>query len=144
MKATTIYERKGKLYVHSSSQTVSGIWLINAPVLSVNKDEISKLGHSIRECLDASREGVPHPVSFSHLFEPVLALAGVKSFGTFVKSAKCVEVETGDGKTVTLVPTRNLGVDEGFAPLATRMEAPLDQDHALGSAAIAALAMSEA
>ena len=88
-------------------------------------------------------EDVPHPKSFTNLFDPVLDLAGVKSFGTFVKAAKCVEVETNDDATVTLIPTRNEGVDNGFAPLASKMEAALDADEDLGSAAVAALARSE-
>lgn len=142
MKAATIYERNGKLYVHSSSKTTAGVWLINSPVLAVDKEDAGEIGRSIRECLAASREDVPHPKSFTSLFDPVLDLSGVKSFGTFVKSAKCVEVEMRDGAAVTLIPTRNEGVDDGFAPLPYKTEAPLGSDEALGSAAVAALEMS--
>ena len=143
MKVATIYERKGKLYVHSSSKTTAGVWVFNAPVLAVDKEDADEVGRSIRECLAASREGVPHPKSFTNLFDPVLDLAGVKSLGTFVKSAKCVEVETSDGAVVTLIPTRNGGVDDGFAPLPNKSEVALGSDEALGSAAVAALAKSE-
>ncbi|MBB3981764.1 hypothetical protein GGR44_001423 [Sphingobium fontiphilum] len=143
MKAATIYERKGKLYVHSSSKTTAGVWVINPPVLAVEKEDKGEVGRAVRECLAASREGVPHPRSFTNLFDPVLDLAGVKSFGTFVNSAKCVEVETTDDAAVTLIPTRNEGVDDGFAPLPNKMEAALGSDEALGSAAVAALAMAE-
>ena len=142
MKAATIYERKGKLYVHSSSKTTAGVWVINPPVLAVEKEDAGKVGRALKECLAASREGVPHPKSFTNLFDPVLDLAGVKSFGTFMKSAKCIEVETSDDATVTLLPTRNEGVEEGFAPLPTKTETALGSDEALGSAAAAALAMS--
>jgi hypothetical protein len=141
MRAATIYERKGRLYIHSSSQTTAGVWIINAPVLAVDKKDIDEVGRALSECLAASRAGVPHPKSFTNLFGPVLSLAGVKSLSTFVKSARCVEVETSDGATVTLIPTRN--VHDGFAPLSIRMEAALGADEALGSAAIAALARSE-
>jgi hypothetical protein len=106
-------------------------------------EDADEVGRSIRECLAASREGVPHPKSFTNLFDPVLDLAGVKSLGTFVKSAKCVEVETSDGAVVTLIPTRNGGVDDGFAPLPNKSEVALGSDEALGSAAVAALAKSE-
>ncbi|WP_432288796.1 hypothetical protein SLT36_30265 (plasmid) [Aminobacter sp. BA135] len=142
MKAATIYERKGKLYVHSSSKTTAGLWVINAPVLALEMEDIGQVGRSIKECLAASREGVPHPVSFTNLFDPVLDLAGVKSFGTFVKSAKCVEIEANDAETVTLIPTRNEGADGGFVPLPNRTETTLGSDEAMGSAAVAALAMS--
>ena len=143
MKAATIYERKGQLYVHSSSKTTAGVWVIDAPVLAADKGNAGEVGRAILECLAASREGVPHPTSFTNLFDPVLDLAGVKSFGTFVKSAKCVEVETSDDSTVILIPTRNEGVDDGFAPLPNKTKAALDSDEALGSAAVAVLAMSE-
>jgi len=143
MKAATIYERKGKLYVHSSSKTTTGVWVINPPALAVEKEDTGEVGRAVRECLAASREGVSHPKSFTNLFDPVLNLAGVKSFATFVKSAKCVEVETSDDGAVTLIPTRNEGVDDGFVPLSSGTEAALGSNEALGSAAIAALAMAE-
>jgi hypothetical protein len=143
VKAATIYEHKGKLYVHSSSKTTAGVWVINAPALTADKANASELGRAIRECLAASREGVPHPSSFANLFDPVLGLAGVSSFGTFVKSAKCVEVETSDDVTATLIPTRNEGVYDGFTPLPNKTAAALDSDEVLGSAAISALAMSD-
>jgi hypothetical protein len=143
MKAATIYERKGKLYVHSSSKTTAGVWVINAPVLAIDKEDTGEVGRALRACLEASREGVPHPKSFTNLFDPVLDLASVKSFGTFVKSAKCVELETSDDATVTLIPTRNEGVDDGFAPLPNKTEAAFGSEEALGAAAVAALAMAE-
>ncbi|MDH2240278.1 hypothetical protein N5K27_28695 [Pigmentiphaga sp. GD03639] len=143
MKAATIYERKDKLYFHSSSKTTAGVWVITAPVLAVDKENTGEVGRALRECLAASREGVSHPKSFTDLFHPVLELAGVKSFSTFVKSAKCIEVETSDDVTVTLIPTRNDGVDDGFAPLPYKTEATLSSDEALGSVVSAALAMAE-
>ena len=50
MRAATIYERKGKLYVHSSSKTTAGVWVINAPVLAVEKEDTSEVGRAVREC----------------------------------------------------------------------------------------------
>lgn len=143
MKAATVYERNGKLYVHSSSKTTAGVWVITSPVLVVGKESTAEIGRALRECLAASGEGVPHPKSFTNLFDPVLDLAGTKSFGTFVKSAKCVEVETSDDAIVTFIPTRNEGVDDGFVPLPNKTDAALGSDEALGSAAVATLARSE-
>jgi hypothetical protein len=141
MKLATIYERKGKVYVHSSSRTTAGIWIINAPVLAVDASDMAGVGSAVRRCLAASREGVPHPQSFERLFDPVLILAGVKSFNTFVKSAKCVEAEARDDASLTLTPTRNEGVDGGFAPLPNTTEAGLDSDEAVGAAVTVALSL---
>ena len=143
MKAATIYERKGMLYVHSSSKTTAGIWMITPPVLAVVKHDTAGVGRAIRECLSASREGVPHPKVFTDLFTPVLNLAGVKSIGTFGKLAKCVEAEMDDGARVTLTPTRNGGSREGFVPLPDKALVALNSDEALGTAAVAALVGSE-
>ncbi|WP_156433012.1 hypothetical protein [Sinorhizobium sp. GL28] len=143
MKAATIYEREGMLYVHSSSKTTVGLWILNAPVLSIDKTDVGEVGRAIRECLAASCENVPHPRSFTNLFDPVLVRAGVKSFGRFLKAAKCVEVETSCEATVRLIPTRNEGVKSGFVPLTGKTVSVIGSDEDLGSAAIEALATSE-
>jgi hypothetical protein len=144
MRAATIYERDGKVYVHSSSKTTVGLWVMNVPVFSASTDNVAEIGRSIRECLAASREGIPHPKSFpTNLFDPVLDLAGVESYATFVQSTKCVEIESEDDRTVTFVPTRNEGPEEGFAELTNTVEITFGSDNELGSAALAALEMSE-
>lgn len=56
---------------------------------------------------------VTHPTSWKAIFDPVLKLAGVKTWGTFVKSAKFVEIER-DSDGVWFSPTRILGADGGF------------------------------
>ncbi len=142
MKSATLYGRGGKIYVHSSSKTTAGVWVINAPVIVVEGGGVRELGRSLRECLAASGEGVPHPKYFNGLFDPVLNLAGVKSFNAFVKSAKCVDVEQ-NGETATLIPTRNEGAKDGFAPLLGKAQIAGTEDDALGAAAIAALALAE-
>lgn len=143
MKAATIYEREGRLFFHSSSKTDAGVWVINGPFLVADKEHVDEVGRAVRACLEGSSNGVPHPKSFAtNLFEPVLNLAGVKSWGTFVKAAKCVEVETSNDTVATLIPTRNEGAKEGFLPMASKTEATLVSDKALGSAVVAALGVS--
>jgi hypothetical protein len=143
MKTATIYEHRDKLYVHGNSRTTAGVWLLSMPVLVVAKEQVGEVGRAIRECLAASRDGILHPTSFTNLFDPVIALAGVKSYGTFAKWAKCVEVETTGDAAVTLIPTRNEGVRGGFSPLRDKTVATLSSDEALGSAAVLAIAASE-
>jgi len=142
MKVATLYERRSGLYVHSSSKTTSGVWIVGAPVLNAKKDDVGQLGNAIRQCLEASSEGVPHPKSFANISDPLLALAGVKSFNAFAKSAKCVEIEM-VGETVTMIPTRNGGGDEGFVPLLGKANIVGSENDVLGSAAITALALAE-
>lgn len=143
MKSATVYERKEKLYIHSSSETTAGVWIMNAPVLCLSKSDIGALGSSIRRCLSASRGGIPHPETFTNIFKPVLDLAGVKSYASFVKSVKCLHIRALDEETVTLVPTRNDGAKGGFAQLPNTIQVALGSDTDLGSAAVAALAVSQ-
>jgi hypothetical protein len=49
------------------------------------------------------------------LIDPLLKLAGVKSGGAFAKGASSVGLEEDSG-AISVVPSRNLGVDEGFKP----------------------------
>jgi hypothetical protein len=143
VKAATIYERRGQLYIHSSSRTTVGVWVINPPVLSTSKGNLGEIGQSIRESFAASYEGVPHPKIWKGLFDPVLDLAGVKSSKEFQEAAKCVEVRTADGKSVEFFPSRNEYPGRGFTPLSNTLEVTVDSDEALGSAALLALEMSE-
>ena len=142
MKAATIYERMGTLYIHSLSKTVAGVWLMNAPVLAVSKANGREIGDAIRKCLAGSREGIPHPKVFERTFDAVQQLAGVKSYRTFVKSAKCVQVWM-EGSETTMTPTRNGGSRGGFAPISHKSIVATNSEEALGAAVIEALAASE-
>lgn len=143
MKAATIYERSGTLYIHSLSKTTTGLWLMNEPVLAVANGEARDVGDAIKKCLFASREGLPHPTTFRPAFDVVQELAGVKSYRAFVKSAKCVQAWMKDDRTVTLTPTRNGGARDGFSPLSNKSIVVESSEVGLGSAAIAALEATE-
>jgi hypothetical protein len=140
MKAATIYERGGKMFIHGSSKTTAGVWVLCAPVLQAENRDARNIGQAVRECLASSRLGVPHPKTFTNLFEPVLKLAGVKSFYAFMNSAKYVGVELED-EVVTLIPTRNGGKD-GFIPLPNRSRVALVSDEELGLAIVSALSVA--
>ena len=61
---------------------------------------------------------------------------------TFVKSTRCVELEL-EGDLVTMIPTRNEGGDEGFAPLPERARTIRDGSEEFGLDLLAALADAE-
>lgn len=133
MQAATAYKRGSQIFVHSSSRTTAGVWLLSEPVAAVAVDDPEELGRRILEALNASKDQVPHPKSWKNLFDPVLHLAGVKSWSTFVKSAKCVEIEAING-VAKLIPTRNLGADDGFSPLIEKAESCETSPDKLGAA----------
>lgn len=116
MKCATIYKRKNKFYLHSMSKTKSGFWILGKPIFEISEEEnTKKIGEKVKEALDGSIVGVENPSNNENLFKPVLELAKVKSWYTFIKSSICVEIEKEDEK-IYFIPTRNLGSSEGFEP----------------------------
>ena len=116
MKLATAYQRNDRIFLHALSKTTDGVWILSQPVFMVDDINIDKVGELLLEVLESSSENVPHPKSWANLFDPILRLAKLKSWGTFVKSAKCVEVEF-DGQQVDFIPTKNMGEFEGFNPI---------------------------
>jgi hypothetical protein len=113
MKQAVIYERKGVLYIRTSSQTKDGVWIDEGPCLSVpTSGSPEEIGTAVKQALDSSRFGIPHPTSWNTINDELLREAGVKSWSTFGKTAKCLNVEF-EGN-IRISPTRNGGNREGF------------------------------
>ena len=116
MQRATAYQRDGKIFLHASSRTTAGVWILSEPICAFEPTSVPLVVKHVIDALNGSKEKVPHPKTWKGLFDPVLQLAGVKALNTFMKSAKCVEIEF-DVDRVSFIPTKNLGVDEGFEPL---------------------------
>ena len=139
MKKATAYKRDERIFLHASSRTVAGVWILTAPVLVVDQNDPVHLGQAILDVLRASHEGVEHPTSWMGLFDPVLKLAGTGSWGAFAKAAKCVEIEFGTNR-ISLIPTKNLGPRDGFEPLPAKTEMSPPEGEPLGRALLSAFA----
>lgn len=141
-RAATVYWRAGQCYLHSESMTTDGLWVAHAPFLTVGEEDVVRLGCAIQECLSASGEPVNRPRSIEELLQPMLQLAGFKSYVRFAKSSKCVAVTTSDNNSVTLSPTRNGGSLDGFQQLSQKALTVSNTAEELGMAAVEALAQS--
>jgi hypothetical protein len=95
--------------------TTAGLWIASPPFLS-STDDASPIGECVARSLTASTEGIPHPTEWNNLFRPILELAGVKSWNSFVKGALLVGIES-DSDQITLTPHRTLGARDGFEPI---------------------------
>ncbi len=115
MRSAKAYRRSGKWIFHSDCQTTAGVWIASPPFLSSGEIP-GELGACVSQTLNGSMEGVPHPTEWGKLFSPVLELAGVKTWPTFVKGALLVGIEM-EGDAITLTPHCNEGPKEGFDPL---------------------------
>ncbi|KZN34366.1 hypothetical protein N480_22445 [Pseudoalteromonas luteoviolacea S2607] len=114
MKRASAYYRKGKIFLHSSSKTEQGVWILSEPAVVLDYNEcVNELGEVLLDVLSKSKSGIRHPQNWSDLCSPVLKLTGVKSWRAFSKSAKCVEIDL-IGENVELFPTINHGATEGF------------------------------
>src|SRR5580658_8509090 len=92
-----LYERRGKLFVRTSSMTTIGVWLEVGDCTSLEGSTSPEdIAEAVRLRLAASGGRVPHPVSWGgddDPSRPLLRAAGVGSWTTFGKLAKCVKIE---------------------------------------------------
>jgi hypothetical protein len=114
MKCAVVYERKEVFYISTSSQTTTGLWIDEEPCIAIKTDSsYEELGKAVRKALDSSRANVPHPkqTEWGNVTAPLLKAAGVKSWSTFGKTAKCSHIEM--DKQLVFIPTKNFGGRSG-------------------------------
>lgn len=121
MQCATVYCRYGILFTESSSKTTAGVWIGTSPLCKIEPGSTqSIIGEAAVKALNASQEGVPHPTNWNGLLTPLLELAGVKSWATFMRNAKCLTLEA-EGGRLKIIPQRNLGPKEGYESLPERI-----------------------
>lgn len=144
-KLVSVYQRKGQLVLCPSNLTTEELWITGGPARRLDVDSaIHEKGAVVRQSLSDSRNGVPHPTQSGGMFDPVLKLAGVRSWKTFVNGTRLVAVTEEEGQ-ITVVPTRNGGAREGFFDLGPKTVTLGSgaTDEELGAAVDAALALAE-
>lgn len=142
MKRAVAYKRNDRIIVHASSKTAAGVWMLAEPVMMADGVGSAALGEMILAALQGSEEGLPHPTSWKDIFDPVLKITGEKSWGRFIKSTRCIEVEV-DGEVASLVPTKNMGAREGFVALHAKTQSCSLDRNSIGACALTAFSMSE-
>lgn len=114
MKRVTVYQRRGQFLIHPSSRTTDGVWLLSLPCLAATEDtDDATLGELVDNLLSQSQENVPHPKQWGKVLQPLLKAAGATSWKAFISGTTCIEVEL-NADEVSVLPTENLGVAEGF------------------------------
>jgi hypothetical protein len=136
------YKRGDQVYIHASSKTTSGVWILQPPVLAAAAQDNSGLGRCVAEAMDVSREGIPHPSSWAGAFDPILDVAGVASWDAFTDGVLCVGISVENGR-MSFVPTKNLGPQQGFGYLKDKQIAISSTEPALfGLALVSSFAQS--
>jgi hypothetical protein len=130
MRAATAYCLGDGWYFHSESRTTSGVWIATCPYLRVDRDAPnSEKGRALIEALNKSQASVEHPSDWTGFFDPMLRLAGQRSWVSFAQDAACLGIEEQDG-VIRILPKRNLGPKEGFEPIPEqRVAVPLSSPY---------------
>lgn len=116
MRTAAAVKRGGRLFLHAYSLSLEGVWIMSRPIIALSEDcGGAVLGGAILEALNGSREGIPHPKSWSSVNDPLLRAAGVKSWKEFSKDARNVAIEEADG-AITFLPSRLIPKDGSFVP----------------------------
>jgi hypothetical protein len=110
------YKRGDQVFIHGSSKTTGGVWILQPPVLEAGMCDNARLSRCLVEAMDSSREGIPHPATFSGVFDPILDVAKVATWNSFTEGVLCVGISVENGR-MHFVPTRNLGPQGGFGYL---------------------------
>ena len=115
MKSAVIYERKGKFYIRASSQTNVGVWVDDGECYSVDVDsDHEEIGKCVFTALNKSKTNIIHPTDWKGVSIPLFEAAKVKSWSTFGKNAKCVNIYV-DNNDIKIMPTENKSsINEGF------------------------------
>jgi hypothetical protein len=142
MRRAAAYKRGEQIFLHASCKTTAEVWIVCGPALVADQNDVASLGKAVLDALERSKENVPHPTQWKGIFDPLLRVAGVKSWNAFAKRAKGVEIEFGTNR-ISLIPTKNLGPKDGFDPLDAkqRSSSPVAKD--LGLSLLSAFEASE-
>lgn len=119
MQKAGVYLRSGVILVHPHASTTAGVWIVTKPISVLKDIEPISLGKAIVNALNQSEVGIQHPTDWKQVNNLLPNAIGIKNVSTFYKSAKCIDIELEDG-IITITPTRNLGVKEGFEELSMK------------------------
>jgi hypothetical protein len=136
-----VHRRGTVILVTAMSRTVDGFWVVTPPHRRLDaSSSAGEVGEAVAEALAGSQDGVPNPpVRGGPLpIQPLLDLAGVKSWSTFVKGTVLARVEQ-ERRSITITPLRNLGARDGFAELDDPLTLRPGDTVELGSQVLAAL-----
>lgn len=141
-KLATVYRRKGSLFVAASHKTEAGFWVADKETVVVNSNDEAEVQSAVVGALSRSQNSVPTPTRDADLVGSLLSAAGVSSWSTFFRLAKCADVHLRDGR-LEITPYRNMGGSDGFDPMIDKAVELPEGSPDLGKAVLAALEIAE-
>lgn len=133
-KRAAVFARGDQLYVESMRQTEASFWIATDPIRIENSDA-ALVAATVRAALNTPSACVPNPRLSDDRFAEMGALAGVKSWRGFARTAKYLGVKL-EGSTITLTPYRLDGPSTSFEPIPEAARVLRRDDPKLGEAII--------
>ena len=117
MKHVSIYLRNNKLFVASMKEATTGMLIVSTPVIVVPQDDDTETRRAIETALANFISDVPHPAEHERNVDenPVLPLAGARTWKQFVVGTKLVTIES--NSSMRFIPFRNEGRRGIFFPV---------------------------
>ena len=134
MKHVSIYERNGEFYIQADSTTTVGLWVADGDCYTISVDsDYDEIGKYLFVALNNSRADIPHPTElkeWNNLTVPLLKAAKVKSWSTFSKGTKLIQVNMDND--IRISPTENkCSVKQGFVTKENNIiTIPIEVSHA--------------
>ncbi|MEZ5938917.1 MAG: hypothetical protein R3C52_11995 [Hyphomonadaceae bacterium] len=114
MQVASALLKNGIVFVQAYSETTSGVWIGAGPVHISDINQTGELGKAVRDALELSTRGVPHPSrdEWKGIQQPMLDAVGAKNWSTLAKGARAVGIECQNG-LVTMTPSHDYQNDGG-------------------------------
>jgi hypothetical protein len=119
MKMAATYKRSDGWYFQADSTTTVGVNVASPPYLALKNDSSNRaLGEAVLAALAGSESAIRHPAQdeWGKAFQPMLDLAGAKSWSAFANGAANVSISA-DDEWITISPWKNAGAKQGFVPI---------------------------
>jgi uncharacterized secreted protein with C-terminal beta-propeller domain len=145
MKMASVYLNKNNIYVVTFSKTTVGLYSAYYPIFFLKmSDSPSEIGKKALEALDGFTLGVPHPKNqeeFKKYDDEHDKAMQIKSWRSFVKKTKSIELEAKEKNEIEVIPLKNTTKikDAGdFQPLPEKTRLCSPDPETLGLAILAA------
>lgn len=143
MRTIVVSRFRGRIFVQSYAISTAGVCIATEFIETMPSDiSPNELAVSARRMFSHSISGVPHPTDFKKVAEPLLKVAGVKSWATFGNNSDSCSVSEIDG-SYEIIPERKFkrqGAKTGVVESKRILNNPLDDE--LGQAIQTALKVS--
>ncbi len=114
MKSAAIYKSKYLFLIHSYSKTVAGLSIATSPFFTLDITvSASEFINAIKQAVNNSKEGLPHPKDWSLFRKSYLLSIGVKSYNDLQKNFSSCTVQYTNNNYV-IIPSENKGTVNGY------------------------------